>query len=161
MSEEEILARLSLLFDQPALKQLARQSRFIEPSSSRLSGWMFLPLLLLMVSSGKEFSLSQMWEQLFDRYGVVRSKQSLDERFNTFADRFLPSCFEQVFEQTLRCKTNLPPPAIWERVLLTAATSFQLPSHWPLFTKAVAATMGRLALRFTSSMNLSTAPYGN
>ncbi|QMU29454.1 hypothetical protein [Adhaeribacter radiodurans] len=79
VSEEEVLARLSLLFDQPALKQLARQSRFIEPSSSRLSDWMFLPLLLLMESTGKEFSLSQMWEQLFDRHGVVKSKQSLNQ----------------------------------------------------------------------------------
>src|SRR5215210_7546022 len=104
-SGEEVLARIASLFDQQAMEQLARQSRFIERSSSRLSGWMFLQLHLLMESSGQEFSLSQMCEELYERHGVVMSKQSLDERFNTFAVSFLRQCFNAVFEQVIGYKT--------------------------------------------------------
>jgi len=133
LSEEEVLSRLASLFDQQALEQLARQSRFIERSSSRLSGWMFLQLHLLMESSGQEFSLSQMCEELFERHGVVMSKQSLDERFNTFAVSFLRQCFNAVFEQVLGYKTVATAHPFFKRVLLTDATSFQLPAHLAAF----------------------------
>jgi len=133
VSGEEVLTRLASLFDEQALEQLARQSRFIERSSSRLSGWMFLQLHLLMESSGQEFSLSQMCEELFERHGVVMSKQSLDERFNTFAVSFLRRCFNAVFEQVLGYKTVSMVHPVFERVLLTDATSFQLPAHLAAF----------------------------
>jgi len=132
-SGEEVLARIASLFDQQAMEQLARQSRFIERSSSRLSGWMFLQLHLLMESSGQEFSLSQMCEELYERHGVVMSKQSLDERFNTFAVSFLRQCFNAVFEQVIGYKTVTMVHPVFERVLLTDATSFQLPAHLAAF----------------------------
>jgi hypothetical protein len=133
VSGEEVLARLTSLFDEQALEQLARQSRFIERSSSRLSGWMFLQLHLLMESSGQEFSLSQMCEELFERHGVVMSKQSLDERFNTFAVSFMRQCFNAVFAQVLGYKTTAMVHPVFARVLLTDATSFQLPAHLAAF----------------------------
>ncbi len=132
-SEEEILVRLAELFDQQGLEQLARESRFIERSSSRLSGWMFLQLHLIMESSGREFSLNQMSEELFERHGVQISKQSLDERFNTFAVNFMRGCFKHVFAQTLGYKTAARQHSFFERVLLTDATSFQLPAHLAAF----------------------------
>jgi len=133
VSGEEVLSKLSLLFDEQSLEQLARQSRFIERSSSRLSGWMFLELHLLMESSGQEFSLSQMCEELFERHGVVMSKQSLDERFNTFAVSFLRQCFNTVFAQVLGYKTTTMMHPVFDRILLTDATSFQLPAHLSAF----------------------------
>ena len=133
MSGEEVLSRLTSLFDQQALEQLARQSRFIERSSSRLSGWMFLQLHLLMESSGQELSLTQMCEELFERHGIVMSKQSLDERFNTFAVKFMRRCFEHVFAQTLGYQTAPKQHSFFARVLLTDATSFQLPAHLSAF----------------------------
>lgn len=133
VSEEEVLARIASLFDEQTLEQLARESRFIERSSSRLSGWMFLQLHLLMESSGKEFSLTQMCEELFERHGVVMSKQSLDERFNTFAVRLMRKCFETVFAHTLGYQASVQQHAAFARVLLTDATSFQLPAHLATF----------------------------
>lgn len=133
IEQEEVLARLAGLFDAPALEQLARESRFIERSTSRLSGWMFLQLHLLMESSGKEFSLSQMCEERYERHGVALTKQSLDERFNTFAVRFMRQCFALVFEQVLGYKTVVEQHPVFERVLLTDATSFQLPAPLAAF----------------------------
>jgi IS4 transposase len=133
VSGEEVLSRLAGLFEEPSLEQLARESRFIERSSSRLSGWMFLQLHLLMESNGQTFSLSQMCEELFERHGVIMSKQSLDERFNTFAVRFLRQCFNAVFEQVLGYKTATMVHPVFARVLLTDATSFQLPAHLAAF----------------------------
>lgn len=133
LSKEEVLIQLAELFDPQALEQLARESRFIERSSSRLSGWMFLQLHLLLESSGQEFSLSQMGEELFERHGVVMSKQSLDERFNTFAVSFLRHCFNAVFKQVLGYQPVTRAHPVFERVLLTDATSFQLPAHLAAF----------------------------
>lgn len=133
VSEVEVLNRLAALFDQQALEQQARESHFIERSTSRLSGWMFLELHLLMESSGKDFSLSQMCEELYERHGISLTKQSLDERFNTFAVKFMRQCFEYVFEQVLDYKTNVGKPPVFERILLTDATSFQLPAHLGAF----------------------------
>lgn len=133
VSEEEVLARLASLFDEKSLEQLARDSRFIERSSSRVSGWMFLQLHLLMESSGQEFSLSQMCEELWERHGVVMSKQSLDERFNTFAVSFMRQCFNAVFDQVLGYQSASKAHPFFERVLLTDATSFQLPAHLAAF----------------------------
>lgn len=133
MSAEEALRRIGDLFEAGQLERLARESRFIERSSSRLSGWMFLRLHLLMESSGREFSLTRMCEELFERHGVALSKQSLDERFNTFAVRFMRRCFEHVFKQTLGCTTAARQHSSFTRVLLTDATAFQLPAHLAAF----------------------------
>lgn len=156
VSEEEVLSKLAILFDEPCLEHLARQSRFIERSSSRLSGWMFLQLHLLMESSGQEFSLSQMCEELFERHGVVMSKQSLDERFNTFAVTFMRQCFNAVFDQVLGYKTMTRVHPIFERVLLTDATSFQLPAHLAAFYQGNGGSNGPAGIKIHQQYELLT-----
>lgn len=74
-----------------------------------------------------------MCEELFERHGVVMSKQSLDEPFNTFAVSFMRQCFHAVFEQVLGYQTVTRVHPVFERVLLTDATSFQLPAHLAAF----------------------------
>jgi hypothetical protein len=154
LSGEEVLARLASLFDEKSLEHLARQSRFIERNSSRLSGWMFLQLHLLMESSGREFSLSQLCEELLERPGVVMSKQSLDERFNTFAVSFLRQCFNAVFKQVLGYKTVTMVPPFFERVLLTDATSFQLPAHLGAFYQGNGGDNGPAAIKIHQQYEL-------
>ena len=156
VSREEVLSRLAGLFDEQALEQLARESRFIERSSSRLSGWMFLQLHLLMESSGKEFSLSQMCEELFERHGINLTKQSLDERFNTFAVRFMRRCFEHVFKQALRYPTVSKQHPVFERVLLTDATSFQLPAHLSAFYQGNGGDNGPAGIKIHQQYDLLT-----
>lgn len=129
----DILARFGEFFQDGALERLARQSRFVERSTSRLSGWMFLQLHLLMEANGQELSLTEMCEQLHERHGVELTKQSLDERFNTFAVKFMRQCFAYVFGQVVGAGPPAPEHACFRRVLLTDATSFELPAHLACF----------------------------
>lgn len=129
----DLLARLGDFFQDGSLEKLARQSRFVERSTSRLSGWMFLQLHLLMEASGQELSLTDMCEQLHERHGVELSKQSLDGRFNTFAVKFMRACFGHVFGQVVGANRPAPEHACFKRVLLTDATSYELPAHLACF----------------------------
>jgi Transposase DDE domain len=131
-----LLKQFEVLFQDELLEKLARESRFIERSTSKLSGWMFLELHLLMTSSGKEFSLNQMCQELEERHGVALTKQSLDERFNTFAVKFIHQCFAYVLTQVLDFKQNGVSHPHFKRVILTDSTSFQLPAHLAAFYRS-------------------------
>jgi IS4 transposase len=109
-----------------------------------------------MESSGQEFSLSQMCEALFERHGVVMSKQSLDERFNTFAVTFMRQCFNAVFDQVLGYKTMTRAHPIFERVLLTDATSFQLPAHLAAFYQGNGGSNGPAGIKIHQQYELLT-----
>ncbi len=129
----EAFARFEEFFRDDSLERMARQSRFVERSTSRLSGWTFLQLHLLMESSGKDLSLTGMCEQLHEQHGVELTKQSLDERFNTFAVRFMRACFGHVLGQVVGAGQPAQEHASFKRVLLTDATVFQLPAHLACF----------------------------
>jgi hypothetical protein len=90
---------------------------------------MFLQLHLMMEGNGKDLSLSQMCELLYEQHGLELTKQSLDERFNTFAVSFMRRCFEHVFAQVLDFKPASVNHSCFKRVLLSDSTSYQLPAH--------------------------------
>jgi IS4 transposase len=132
----ELLKQLAVFFQDDKLEKLARESRFIERSTSKLSGWMFLELHLLMSSSGKELSLNQMCQELEERHGIELTKQSLDERFNTFAVKFMRQCFEYVLAQVLDFKQNNVSHPHFKQVILTDSTTFQLPAQLAAFYRS-------------------------
>lgn len=134
--KEELLGQLRSFFEEAELERLARGSRFIERSTSRLSGWMFLELHLLLESNGRDFSLSDMCQELSDRHGVELTKQSLDERFNTFAAGFMRQCYGLLFKQTLGLGQQQAAHAHFSRVVLTDSTSFQLPGQLAAFYRS-------------------------
>lgn len=132
----ELLSRLELFFNEENLERLARKSRFVERSTSRISGWMFLQLHLMMLGNGKELSLTEMCESLHESHGINLSKQSLDERFNTFSVNFMRSCFEHIFHKLLTFKGADAGHSHFKRVILTDSTCFQLPAHLAGFYKS-------------------------
>ncbi len=153
VSEEAVLSRLSGILNESGLEQLAMEARFIERSSSRLSGWMFLELHLLLESNGRDLSLNQMCEELFERHGIKLSKQGLDQRFNTFAVRFMQQCFEAVFQQTMGFASALP-HAAFEGVVLTDATSFKLSGHLSPFYQGNGGSTGSASIKIHQQYEL-------
>jgi hypothetical protein len=91
------LSNICQYFDEAKLEKLGREVRFIEPSTSRLSAWMFLQLNTCLIDRGKECSLNDMAAALSDAFAIKLTKQSLDERFNTFGgsldEKVLPNSF--------------------------------------------------------------------
>jgi IS4 transposase len=114
---------------------------------------MFLELHLLLESNGRDFSLSQMCEELFERHGVKLTKQSLDERFNTFAVRFMRRCYKAVFQQTLGFASASPHPD-FEGVVLTDATSFKLPHHLAPFYQGTGGCSGASSIKIHQQYEL-------
>ena len=131
-----MLEQLQCFFKEEALEKLARESRFVERSTSRLSGWVFLQLHLLMESNGKEFSLNDMCQELWERNGVALTKQSLDGRFNTFAAGFMRQCYEHLLRQVLGAGQQTAAHAHFSSVVVTDATSFQLPGQLAAFYRS-------------------------
>ncbi len=115
---------------------------------------MFIQLHLLMQGNGKDFSLTDMCHELSDRYGIELTKQSLDERFNTYAVQFMRQSFEYIFSQTLR----LPAPthSLFQRVILTDATSFQLPAHLASFYPGNGGDTGGASIKIHQQYELLT-----
>lgn len=125
---------LSPFFESSALEQLGRETKFIERSSSRLSAWMFLQLNTCIIHSGKETSLTDLVDELSDKFGIKISKQSLAERFNCYGVKLMRKCFEAVFEKVLGASTSeQKTDCVFGRVILRDATSFQLPAHLSSF----------------------------
>jgi hypothetical protein len=125
---------LSSFFEASALEQLGREVKFIERSSSRLSAWMFLQLNTCLIHSGKETSLTDLADELSDRFGIKVSKQSLAERFNCYGVKLMRSCFEVVFEKILGASSSEQKlDCVFGWVILRDATSFQLPSYLSSF----------------------------
>ncbi|RDV10240.1 IS4 family transposase [Pontibacter diazotrophicus] len=134
--KEGLLEQLQSFFKEEELEKLARESRFVERSTSRLSGWMFLQLHLLMESNGKEFSLSDMCQEVSERHGVELTKQSLDGRFNTFAVGFMRQCYQLLLRQVLDVGQQQAAHPHFSRVIVTDSTSFQLPGQLAAFYRS-------------------------
>ena len=125
---------LSQYFEASSLEDLGKQVRFVERSSSRLDSWMFLQLNTCLIDNAKEVSLNDMVGILRDNFNVKMTKQSLDERFNSYSVSLMRNCFEQIFEQILPTSKPLAEiPSGFKRVILRDATSFQLPAHLSSF----------------------------
>lgn len=129
----KLLKGFQSFFQDDMLEKLARESKFIERSTSKLTGWMFLELHLLMELNGKELSLNQMCDELYERHRVTLTKQSLDERFNTYSVKFMRKCFEHIFNQVLDFKQETALHSHFKRVILTDSSSWQLPAHLAAF----------------------------
>lgn len=124
---------LKHLFTSEWLESHARSSRFIERSSSRVSGQMFLMLNVLGLGSSPEDSLQDQCNWLSTHFGVHLKKQSLDERYNTYGVAFLKSCLQEVLGKWLL--TQKPPGlgGSFGRILLRDSTSWQLPASLSAF----------------------------
>lgn len=124
-----LIETLKSCFSASEIEDLARSSKFIRRSSSRLSGLSFLQMNVFDSSDGKERSLNDCCDWLSDEFDISMTKQSLDERYNTDAVSFMRSCFKRTLEilnkDVVKSISGLP----FSRIQLTDATSFKIPSN--------------------------------
>src|SRR3954447_11912404 len=99
LEKRNVLKQFSSFFKRGQIEQLARQSGFIVRSSSRLSGAAFLDMMVQSIAPQGEWSLNDQCDFLLEHYGIVLTKQSLDERYHTFAVAFLKSCYQALLTQ--------------------------------------------------------------
>lgn len=124
---------LERFFDDAWLEDQARQTRFVERNRSGLSGRMFLLLNVLELSNHARHSLQDQCRWLEETFGVCLRKQSLDERYNTFAVGFLKTCFETLLSQWIKEDNPEKPATCFSRILIRDSTSWQLPASMAAF----------------------------
>jgi len=93
---EPMIATLENLFSEEETDRIARQSRFVERSTSRLSGRMFLMMNVLRSEGHLYKSLKDQCCFLKEEFGIMMKKQSLDERYGPQAVEFMRACFGKV-----------------------------------------------------------------
>jgi len=126
--ESNLIEQFKSIFEVDRLEALARQTKFIERSTSQVSGQMFLNLNVLFEPSNSESSLNDMCDFLEDHFGVRIKKQSLDERFNKEAVSFMKACFSEVFSRTMIGDAFEPSKKFFSHVFITDTTAFKLPA---------------------------------
>lgn len=134
LSKTNFIQALQELFSGSDLEAIAKETGFIVRKSSRLSGEMFLRLNVCDFGESGGMSLTEKCTWLSEEYEVELSKQSLDERYHSYAVKFMKACFERVlgaymsdFEGIAGIKNK------FSAVKVTDATSFQLPSELAVF----------------------------
>jgi hypothetical protein len=150
----QVSQRLEQFFADDWLNQQAKQTRFIERNRSNLSGRMFLLLNLLELASYPKNSLTDQCLWLEQTFGVLLKKQSLDQRYNTFAVRFLKTCFETLLTQWIQKQHpqhTHQPKTPFERILLRDSTTWQLPATMAPFypSKDASKTGASIKLDYT------------
>src|SRR3954465_194182 len=135
LSKLHALKRFSAFFKRGQIEQLARESGFIVRSSSRLSGAAFLDMMVQYIAPAGEWSLNDQCDYLLEHHGTELTKQSLDERYHTFAVAFLKSCYQAVLAHAFN-DTLQGIPTAFKGIYLTDSTAFQLPAHLAAFYRS-------------------------
>src|SRR3954454_5246417 len=156
LSKLHALKHFSAFFKRGQIEQLARQSGFIVRSSSRLSGAAFLDMMVHYIAPDQEWSLNDQCDYLLEHHGIELTKQSLDERYHTFAVAFLKSCYQAVLAQAFQDTVEgITTP--FKGIYLTDSTVVQLPSQLAAFyqsTAAGAAAGSRASIKIHQTIEL-------
>lgn len=144
IQESGFLDQLTSFFSDDFLNKSARQTKFIQRSTSNISGLMFLSLQVFQEGNLVQTSLNDQCDFLEDEFGIRPTKQSLDERYNTYAISFLKTCFEHVVREVLVKQTGYDYLRDrFSRIRIGDATSFQLPESFaPFYESAGGDTSG-------------------
>lgn len=83
-------------FTSAEIKKLAKDSNFVQRKSGKIDGQLFLDLIVFNNDCLKDQSLNDLSVVLEERYKIQITKQSLHERFNKYALRFLQKAMESL-----------------------------------------------------------------
>ncbi|MDJ1470166.1 hypothetical protein, partial [Xanthocytophaga flava] len=94
VASDKDFTELSSYFSNAQLEQLAREVKFIQRTSSRLTAWMFFHLNTCLIKQGSSSSLTDMVALIWNQFGVKLTKQALDERYNLYAVKLMQKCYQ-------------------------------------------------------------------
>ena len=148
IKESGLLDQFMAFFADDFLNQTARETKFIQRSTSSISGLMFLSLQVFQEGSLRQTSLNEQCDFLEDEYGLRPTKQSLDERYNTYAVSFLKACFGHVVHQVVVKQGGYDHfRARFGRIRVGDATSFQLPAAFSPFYESAGGDTGPSSIK--------------
>jgi Transposase DDE domain len=149
------LQRLTDFFDKENLHNIALESKFIQRSTSKIEGLAFLSLNVFEEASLFQRSLNDECDFLESEFGTIVSKQSLDERYNTYAVKFLKMCFAKMLTDVLVKSTeNSAFIEIFNRIRIGDSTSFKLPANLSPFYQSGGGDTGPSSIKMFYEFDL-------
>jgi len=121
--------KITNLLTEQKIESIAKEIGFIKHDSVKLNGWKFLDMLLFTHFNHERLSLNDLALQLHQRYGIVISKQGINNRFTHVAVRFFRAILEEVLASTLTTEQPMPILDKFPHVRIKDSTAFQLPSN--------------------------------
>lgn len=153
-NQSELLKELKNCFNDDEIVQMAKESKFIQRSSSQLSGQSFLMMNVFDSSDGKERSLTDSCDWLAEHFGINLKKQSLDERYNTHSVSFIKGCFHRILQIVNEGVVDRDLELPFSKIQLVDSTSFQIPEHLATFYKGYKGNGGMAILKMHFNYNL-------
>jgi hypothetical protein len=153
-SIENLSSKLSAYFDKSSIEALGKASLFVQRSSARLGSYEFLLMNIFDRSSSKERSLNDSCAWLEEYFGISLSKQSLDERYNSYSVAFMRSCFEELLSRINKLSLNKLDLKTFSRIQLTDATSFRISDNLSTFYKGYKGNAGPSVLKIHLNYDL-------
>jgi len=112
-------------FTHQELDQLAREAGFVQ-RQSKLSGSLFLDLIVFHSENLKSQSLNDLSVLLNNTHGIAITKQSLHDRFNEYAVLFLKDALEKLLGKQLEVEADLLNLKGINRILIKDSVCFQV-----------------------------------
>lgn len=155
-----LLENLTDFFASENLHQIALETKFIQRSSSKIEGLAFLCLHVFENESLRDNSLSEECEFLESEFGIEVTKQSLDERYNTFAVQFMKRCFEKILTDVLiKPDTWAGFKDVFNRIRIADSTSFQLPANLSAFYQSAGGDTSPASIKIQYEFDLAAGNF--
>jgi len=152
---KSVSSYLTKCLDSTWLQALGKKSRFVQRSTSQLNGENFLMLNVFNSFIGDQ-SLNDSCDWLEEHYGIRMSKQSLDERYNTYAVAFMKACFKQVLVELNANAVSKLPNLPFSCIQITDASSIKLPSNLSTFYKGYKGNGGEAMIKLHLNYDLQS-----
>lgn len=149
-----ISRKLSKYFEKERVIEIGRKSLFVQRSSAKLGSYEFLLMNLFDRSSSKERSLNDSCDWLEEHFGISLSKQSLDERYNAYAVRFMKHCFEELLSSMNSLELEKVGLKGFSGIQLTDSTSFRIGDNLATFYKGYKGNAGPSVLKIHLNYDL-------
>jgi hypothetical protein len=113
-------------FSSEEINQLAADCGFIQRRRGKIDGATFLNLIIFHKDRLKDQSLNGLCLSAYKEYGIEIKKQSLHERFNKHAVKFLSNVLERILQKHLQEERFLAKIQGFKRILIKDSTCFQV-----------------------------------
>lgn len=105
------------------------------------------------IASPEVWSLSDQCQYLQDQFNLTLTKLSLDERYHTFAVRFMKCCYQAIVVQSLQNDTTSLTVHFFN-LYLTDATAFQLSAHLSAFYQSNGGDTSSASIKIQHTLEL-------
>ena len=117
---------VSSAFTAQDIQELAAESGYHKRAGGKLSGQLFLELIVFNADSLKESSLEKLTKTVLQKHAIDVSKQAIQDRFNTHSVHFLAKALEKLLNSQFHSPPIVDLCTSFNRILIKDSTCFGL-----------------------------------